>query len=178
MLIVGGRNTGKTTLAKKLVAMANRPKLIVCDTVDHPHWQHLELVSDPSALARLKGGGIRIVGPQPEEIIAGLKGVVDAFIVFEDSQKFIEGAISKPVKAMLIDSKQVGNDLLFMYHGFDLVPPKFKHYLDLVIIKKTTVLPDKSMKDRFAQISLVIEAAQAALKSKNPYFHKTLDVSC
>jgi ABC-type transporter Mla maintaining outer membrane lipid asymmetry ATPase subunit MlaF len=176
MVIIGGRKSGKTYLANEIVKRAARQKVIVVDTLDHPSWRHLPVLRTPSDMVKLKAGHARIFGHPIQELIQSASEVTDALIIFEDSRKFIKSRVPENIEAMMIDSKQKGTDLLFMYHSYSMVPLGFQHYTDLIFIKKTKAQPTKAMSDRFADIEELLEKAELVRKSSNPYI--TLKIDC
>lgn len=174
-VIVGGRQTGKTTLAKAMVKVSNRRRTLVLDTLDHPGWLHLDKTNDVRDLQRFQRGGLRIFGPMPSDLIHAVRHhIKNAFVVFEDARKFTGSKISKDMEALLIDCKQRGNDLLFMYHAYSLVPKSMSHYMDRLICLKTNILPDKSQRDRLGDIETVIQVAERVKAHSNRYYYETI----
>jgi len=175
IVMIGGRGTGKTTLAKQILENHPSRRQLVVDTMDHPGWAHLDKRHELADLQRFKSGSLRIFGPMPRELIKAIRQhVKNSLIIFEDARKFTGNRISEDMEAILIDSKQRGNEILFMYHGYPLVPRSMGYYMDRLILLKTNILPNNSHKDRFGDIETVIQAAERVNAHPNRYHYETV----
>ncbi|MEZ5047486.1 MAG: hypothetical protein R2831_10895 [Chitinophagaceae bacterium] len=176
-LLVGARNTGKTTFGKQLVDASMHKKILVVDTFEHPSYSEYETIQT-EMLPRWKRGRKRIVlnSDVDEDMNTIATCVSNTLVIFEDCTKYIVGDLTRPIRSIIFDSKQKNNDLIFMYHGFSFIPPKVLSNANSITLFKIS----EKIKRYEAKIPYYesIEAAHNKIQaSKNQYTHITIATS-
>jgi archaellum biogenesis ATPase FlaH len=136
IIIVGGKGTGKTTLALQLLNKAPKKTLIV-DTFDHPAYRiYPELTQEQ--LPYWKSGTYRIFdGDTVETLKAINKHVWNANIILEDAFKYLSFNLKKDEIRLFSDSKQHNQDIIIMFHAIKQIPTYLCSLADKLVILKT-----------------------------------------
>lgn len=185
IIMVGARGTGKTSLAQKIVEKTKLPKQLAIDTYYHPrykddfNWPELPLNYLPGN--KWHTGKFHLHGKQTEKIVQ----IVDLYVwntlvIFEDAGKFVDDNPSKQVKSVCLDSKNKGNEVIFMYHSLAEVPKKFFRWADYLILFKTQeVIEDQ--KNRISCYNRILPAFNEVQKAKHKneriQFYKTIRIA-
>lgn len=166
-LIFGTRNSGKSYyfLNEFLpVYRAAHPqkKILVVDTLDHPKYRHIPTITI-DMLPRWKRPSIyRLYGSNTDEMLKAVSKLENTLLVLEDASKYIPMDLPDWVKRWFLDTKQLGTDVLAMFHGFNWCPPKLCGIADIYTIFRTT-----SPQCRKEQIPNYEATMAAYLKVKN-----------
>lgn len=164
-MFVGRKGTGKTTLAK-LFAKKSSKKFCIIDTDDHPDYAGIELCSLED-LKHWKIGDIRVITKDPLEALEILNRYCsNAFIICEDTGKYIEGKIQRQAKNFIIDHRKRNFDVAFMFHFLADVPPYIcKQYDNLILFKTGDSLQDRQKK--FANWHTIVKKLERIMKNKS-----------
>lgn len=175
-LIAGGRGTGKTTLAKLMAEKLekNFPKQLTVDTFHNPLYHHLPVL-ERSKLSMWRKGKYFMFHSDPDELIQDLnENVRNTVIIFEDATKFIDKQLTKPMKALIVDSKQKNNDIFLLFHYLLAIPSDLIRIgSDYLHLFKTEEDFTSYYRSRF--VNPAIEKTWNQVKD-NPdfHFHKTI----
>lgn len=182
-VMVGGRGTGKTVKARRIIDNypGHRRKLVL-DTEDHPKYRDFGTIK-----ANQIPGWKPINGKfRPKRIYEGLpidniktvqQHYRNGILVFEDARKYIGKHPDPTIEQFIIDSKQKGVDLLFIYHSFRAVPQMIWDYTDLLTVLKTKKGITRDQKNRVPDFEEIAEADAAVRASSDPYDSKTLEIA-
>lgn len=175
--IIGTRQTGKTTRGKECMQASERPKTLIVDTLDHPKYRQYPIVS----LDRLKlhtKGVVRVKIYDNFDLLETIReDVRNTLIIFEDAGKYLTGTLPNNVKHVVYDSKQVKNDLVFMYHGFADAPPFILKNLNFLTLLKIGSEKIKKYEDKIPDYEDVYSIHQQIQASPDPYAHITIRVN-
>jgi len=184
-VVVGARNTGKTTWVKKCVnaymlgSNAENPRrTLIIDTYASASYEDYEIIK-PSQLLAWKKGIKRIIVPA-YELDSVLQLLIDneinnIFLVVEDSQKYFEDRISDVQKIWLADVKNKGRETMFVFHFFTNIPKRLFPMINGIVIKKTSDTK-ADVKQRSANAD-VLSAYELVNASKNPYEQKYVKIN-
>ena len=134
-LVIGGRDTGKTSFAKNMLADAPFPKKLIVDTFDNPVWRNMKTYNHPDRvndkipimphdkLELHRSGTYRMFGPETtilEKLVAD--HCWNSFVVVEDAYRYFDPKLTKPQKAALLNTKQKNVDIMYIFHFLSSVP--------------------------------------------------------
>jgi hypothetical protein len=175
--LFGARGTGKTYFIKnELMPLYSSGKILIIDTLDHPLYRDIPTIK-LSQISRWKRGTYRFYG-DPEEI-EQLFDLLNRFgnnmlMICEDAQKYTGTQLSRPLKKLIIDSKQKNIDMIFLFHSWGWVPLDLFRITDRLEIFKTNDSPE----DRKSMLKpvwpMVWKAYQEVTKSKTRWEHRTV----
>jgi tetraacyldisaccharide-1-P 4'-kinase len=161
IVCVGNRGTGKTTAAVNLALdylkrYPNR-KVVFYDQNETENYSNYPFYSP-----KLKG----IISKIIERDYKALLTLTNTLIILEDCLKYLK--TEDDINTLILDSKQKGNDILFINHWWGVLPPTLLRCADYFMIFPSD---DPKQKKKFIG-SIVLEAAikqnQAKpLKDKN-----------
>lgn len=134
-LIVGATQTGKTTFAKKNI-LQKYPNVLVYDVQNQyselPYWKREKKGRFRVSPVHMEFGKFVLLGQALENFL----------FVYEEATQFLEGQISKPMKANLVGKAHTGNRFVFFFHAFSQIPPRIIDFCDY-LIQFRTGLSDK-----------------------------------
>ncbi len=172
--IVGGKGSGKTTLALKLLQRSPKKTLIV-DTLDHPAYRQYPVVSI-ERLKYWKNGTYRIFHGDTNEILTEINtNVWNANIILEDAFKYLPFGLSKDQIRLFSDSKQHNQDIIVMFHAIKQIPVYLCSVMDQLVILKTKERLAASS-NKFYNWDEIREVHQRVSKHKNPHYFEVIDL--
>ncbi len=167
IIYAGKRFTGKTTTCLQMAAKTGK-RIFILNEGSHPSYDHWEHISNDQ-IKHYRGDKVVItVEDNINEICAALLSYqANAFIVFEDCQKYIPQTISRGgLRSMIIDMRKRNFDLAFMYHTLTFVPPYIASMYNMLVLFKTTDSFDSSIK-KFPNYQTIKKKGLAINKHKN-----------
>lgn len=172
--IVGGKGSGKTTLALKLLESSPKKTLIV-DTLDHPAYRSYPVVT-LDKLKHWKSGTYRTFEGNTNDILIEVnKNVWNANIILEDAFKYLSFTMSKDQIKLFSDSKQHNQDIIIMFHAIKQIPTYLCSIMDqLVILKTKEILPNSTTK--FYNWEEIKKAHETVIKNKNPHYFEVIEI--
>ncbi len=177
-LVIGMRNAGKTFFARQIITSYQKKfpakKILVIDTLDHPDYRDIPVIS-LDMIPRWKSANVyRIFGSNTEEILLEAEKLYNSLVICEDASKYIEANLQPHIKTWVIDSKQKNTDIIFLFHGFSFVAPKLWRICDLVTVFKTD---DPSYrKTEIVNYAQVKSAWDHVMNSKDPHAKITVNI--
>lgn len=136
IIIVGGKGTGKTTFALRLLEKSRKKTLIV-DTLDHPAYRHIPPVNIDK-LKLWRSGTYRIFNSDPVAVMNECNSNVwNANIILEDAFKYLSFNLKKDEIKLFSDSKQHNQDIIIMFHALKQIPSYLATVADKIVIFKT-----------------------------------------
>ena len=186
ILVVGARGTGKTRLLKELMRLSKKRKKYLIDTADNDVWKNMGTFDRPANSAikipilqiedlyKQPEGLHRIITPDPEELYPELQRTTrNSLIVLEDATRYVESRISKPLKRIVLDTKQKNNDLILVFHALAEVPPKLVRMSDKIVLFKT----QESYNASKYPFPIIEYWMKKIAENKSRYFYKTIPLS-
>lgn len=126
VLIIGGRGTGKTTYIEKLIRQ--KPNAVIFQLMlDNRYVGHAKMLYQDFTICR---------------------ALCNKIIVIEDATQLIGSNPKNDIRKIVVSSKQMGSDVIFAFHSFNVVPPYLWQLFDDCIVfpcaavKKTTGLAE------------------------------------
>jgi len=188
VLVIGRRKSGKTEFVKGNeglglegfinIAVSQGKKVLAVDTFDHPSYRDLKLIQPLDINLKWKKGVYRTF-VNIEEMPDLLKHIRDNFyngmLILEDAGKHQGQKLSKPLKALIGDSKQKNVDIVFMFHEWSFVPLDLLRYVDLIEIFKTNENPEVREGCFNVPMPEVLAMYERVKAHPSPYYHETLD---
>lgn len=156
-VIVGTRGTGKTNTGKLLINSYHEGnpnnKILILDNVDHVDYQHIPEI-EPAYIKHwtakngvyrcyrfprnVSGSSVELLFEAMAKNDNGVHVFNNGLLVIEDSIKFFKkGIVPDFCLNYIVDSKQIGVDLIFMFHAFGLIPPDIWRFVNRLVIHKT-----------------------------------------
>lgn len=175
IIIVGGKGSGKTTLALQLLAKSSNEKTLIVDTFDHPSYrQYPELTIEK--LPYWKKGTYRIFQGNTVDILQAInKDVWNASIILEDAFKYLSFNLKKDEVRLFSDSKQHNQDIIIMFHAIKQIPVYLCSLADkLVIMKTKEQLPTSTTK--FYNWEEIRKAHASVSKHKDPHYFEVINL--
>jgi hypothetical protein len=178
VLIVGRRETGKSTLTRKLAEATGKAVLCV-DTFDHPAYRSYQRLTTEELHTMKPGKKYRIFGG---DTMANIKSiftddvVYDCSVIIEDAYKVFDSQLPKQIRAGLIDHRNKGIDLFVIYHAFADVAPYIARMYDLCVMFKTEDKLDKDL-DKFGiHWEKIVHTQERVRAVANQYYNQTLKI--
>jgi hypothetical protein len=178
------RQTGKTTYANKL-ADKQKQKVLVIDTFDHPSYRAEYIPIESKELAEwavtpidtLKSQGLhkrRLFGGDIQANIQYAFTVCfDALVIIEDAAKAFDSNIPRRLKAIVIDHRNRGLDVIMMFHSYaDPAPYLCRGMWDVMITFRTEDNLDIAQ-TKFSKWH-IIESEQRKLRNQTDRHLKTI----
>jgi hypothetical protein len=179
---VGARGTGKTPLVvggdweqgmAKTYLQKNMSVLIL-DTIDHPKYRQIVTPIMPGRFGEISGSGkvyrCLFSANDAQAVIFQLKRVWNTLIVFEDCYKYMAKELSKIDKAVIGDSKQQNNDVLYMFSCWKYVISDICKNCDYYIVFKTLDKPKYRHADLGGCYDNIERAYNNVMKGKEHYY--------
>lgn len=187
--IFGMRGTGKTEYLKGNESL-NLPglmkptieqgkKVLILDTFDHPSYFDVPIIK-PQDLQYWKKGIYRCF-VRPDDMAAlnthinSLKSMWNTLIVYEDAYKHQSEKLDKPIKELIIDSKQKNIDMVFMYHSFSMAPKDLYRMLDFIELFKTKDHPSARKDDMPGYYEQALQVYEEVKNNPSRFYHKLIN---
>lgn len=198
--VIGRRGTGKTLFAvgsdntsKEADRALNLPgivdiytklkkqKVLIIDTFDHPAWRKFPIM--PIELLKTKvwaSGAYRILTvpdgiPKLMRFLNSNENIINLACIFEDGGKHTTGAISKPLKEFLGDTKQKNIDVFWMAWAWGQLPPDLFRFIDYIEVFKTNDSPEVRAAYMPGYYDQAIQVYNEVKNHKSPFYHKTIE---
>lgn len=187
--IFGMRGTGKTEYLKGnkqydlpgllLPAVQQGKKALILDTFDHPSYFDVPIIT-PAKLKYWERGIFRCF-VRPDEMgdlnkyINSLPSMWNTLIVYEDAYKHQAEKLDKPIKELIIDSKQKNIDLVFMYHAFSMAPKDLYRMIDLIELFKTKDHPSSRKEDMPGYYEQALKAYTEVQAHPSRFYHQLIN---
>lgn len=123
ILVIGHTGQGKSTFVKNFIK--NRNCLVFDVNNEYP-----DLESD------LKKPRAKFVG-LPSEFIEQCFKRRNTNLVFEEATGFLRGAVNMKLQKLIIEKRHKNNNLLFIFHSINRVPPVIYEISNYIILFKT-----------------------------------------
>lgn len=187
--IFGKRGSGKTEFLKGNEALqlpgffkpslSNDMKVLTIDTIDHPSYRDIPFIA-PERLKGWKKGVYRTFVkademPELNQLINDLPSMWNTLLVYEDAYKHQYDKLSKPVKDLIIDSKQKNINMVFMYHGFSMAPKDLYRMLDFIELFKTKDHPSVRKDDMPGYYDQALKVYNEVQANPSRFYHKLID---
>jgi hypothetical protein len=141
ILIIGRRQTGKTTFTKEKLIARQSQKTLVVDTFDHPSYREFKELHPDRIIEwqkKVQKGLYRVYQGNPISNLETLfTNVYDAFLILEDAAKYLDSNIPRSVKQGFIDHRNRGLDLAIMFHNFSDVAPYIVKMCNRIVLFRT-----------------------------------------
>lgn len=176
ILFVGKKKVGKTTFILELTRHAKN--VVVISTFPHEAYTAAGFKHLPNAkLAGYKGGRVMVYDEDPEMIIQQVRKYVrNAVVIFEDSTKYILSTVSKDVRGIIIDHRNIGIDLFFTFHSLPNVPPFIAtNYNKMVLFKTGQKEIKQSAVEKFPNYYEVLQDHTSVENNSNPFYKQVLE---
>lgn len=147
LIICGRKRTGKTTFTLEKL-LANRPKVLVVDTYDHPAYRQGFGVLPGDNVGAWKGKKRTFDRPPAETLVKIFETCFDGVVLVEDAAKSLTGNVPVALKQGFGDNRNKGIDLILMFHSLDDIPPYICRMFDTLILFATDDDPDARL-DKF-----------------------------
>ena len=150
MVILGKKNTGKTTYVRRIIRQslqAKRRVLVV--TPNYDDFQGIPMVNPrfPQRIATYKGARRIVCVAEPKTVDEICKDFRHGLLVFDDCRAYIGDKPSIYLKNMLISARHYDVDIIAVGHGLTTVPPQFFAYATHFMVFATTDNPVKRKND-------------------------------
>ena len=178
-IIVGGRGSGKTTLVKSIIdnykIVHLLQKILILDELDNEAYSMFPVINQ-NMLFRWSGSNVYRIfeGDSIETIEIVNNSLKNLLFICEDAARYIEPRIQKSVKRILINSKQINCDLIFVYHDFHDLPAALIRKANTLTLFKTE--SPEYRKNDLPAYPLIYETWLKVIKSKNPYEKRTIQL--
>lgn len=174
ILLIGRRGCGKTTFCKELIKKSPL-KTVVLDTFDHPDYRYLPPVRIDE-IHRWKNGHCRVISGDPVENLQKLFNKVhNAMIVAEDSRRYIEPTVQKPVRQGIVEHRNRNIDLIFMFHSLKDVPPYICSMHNDVVLFKTNENVD-IRQDKWSNWDTLAAAHKRVMANPLAWYNETINL--
>lgn len=147
LIICGRKRTGKTTFTVEKL-LANRKKVLVVDTYDHPAYRDGFAPIAADDVAKWKGRKRTFDRPPAETLVKVFDNCFDGVVLVEDAAKTLTGNVPVALKQGFGDNRNKGIDLILMFHSLDDIPPYICRMFDTLILFATDDDPDTRL-DKF-----------------------------
>lgn len=179
IVIIGTNGTGKSTLAKKLIANELKKNdshvlIVVPDDMEynnipyvHPKFTH-RIASYVGARKVIYGAGLL------ENIGANFR---NGMVHFEDCRAYFTASLDGALHSLLIRRRQKMLDIMVVGHGFTEIPPKFFTFATTFILFKT--IDNIARRRDCIQNFDVMAAAQQRVNQRaktNPHYYEVINV--
>jgi len=181
--IVSGRGTGKTTFVKEFIPvyLKQNKKVLIVDTFDHPSYSDVPLIK-PTDLKRWKknAAGVKRIIVNPSSIDEDTEcinqHVSNCLIVFEDCKKYIGTKLPSAISQLIIDSKQLNNDIFFLYHAWGWISLDILRTSDFMVVGKTKDSPEMRKQYLGGAYAECLKAYQKVQQHQSNYFRITVNI--
>lgn len=183
ILLIAAPGTGKTDLTKLLLSQSNLPKKMILDEFDNPVWRNMKTHDHPewssweipilpeNYFSHWNSGLYRHFNSDMKYLLNLLRyQIYNTFLVVEDASRFFGTRLTYDQSRILFNSKQQGNDVLFVFHDIASCPGGLIRNSDYLILGKTgdSVIPKTKLRPG------MLEAFQDLKRSKNKHEFKVI----
>jgi len=175
-IILGYNGTGKTTIAKKIVAnelKKGRRALIV--TPDDIEWPTIEFVHDrfPHRIKTYVGARKIIYFDGLLPIIS--ENLTNSLLIFDDCRAYLTAQTDMDLHKTLIRRRQRMIDIIAVGHGFTEVPPKLFTFASEIILFRTidSIERRKPYLRNFEEMKIAQQRVNAQA-DKNPHYFEVI----
>jgi hypothetical protein len=178
VVIAGGRGTGKTTLVQKVMEQSKLPKKLVLDTFHHPSYSDWPAMPmDFFERNAWRKGRFHFHGSDYDKMKAIVADhVKNTLVVFEDAAKMVHQRPSSSTRRICLDSKQTGNDVIFIYHSIGEIPQLLFKWMDYLVLFKTQERIE-NQKTRIHCYERILPAFNRVQDHQSKYHHETIQIS-
>lgn len=187
-IIIGAKDHGKTDYVKgnpehNLPGFIHSKikhgmKVLVIDTQYHASYSNFPLLTK-ELLPEWQQGVYRLIAdveemPEIYRIIndKGNTNLWNTFIIWEDALKHCFEKMHKDLRRLVIDSKNKGIEMIFMYHAWGWVPNDLYKVIQYIEVFKTADSPKKKLPEMPGYEDMAMKIYTEVAKSKNKYYHK------
>lgn len=197
--IIGQRGSGKTLflLGSKLSAKESDRtlnirgmieaemssgihKTLIIDTLDHPSYRRIPILTPKNWKSFRKGQVARCIvrpaeAPDFFKYINNSPHLLNTFIVCEDAVKYAgKHRLVREVENLIVDSKQLNIDMVFMYHSFTDTPTDLFTKMDYIQLFKTEDSPERR-KGQLRLFEKVLAAYEEVKHHPDRFYGKFID---
>ena len=177
--ILGRRGTGKTYYTKKLIdvytqALPNQ-KILILDTLDHPSYRHIPLITIDELKRWNKPAIYRLYGKNTDENLKAVsEHLTNALLILEDASKYLRRQLSDDVRYFIFDSKQKNLDIIFLFHGFMAAPDELFRVIDTLVLFKTD--NPKYRRNALPNYEEIQQVYNKVMNNTSPYYNETIEI--
>lgn len=136
--IIGTNGTGKTTLAKKIVANAlqNNERVLIL-TPDYIEWLDIPEVHQKHVHhIKTYKGARRIVYQNSDTLDTVIQNFDNGLLIYDDCRSYLKSNsfIGEKLRAQFIRRRQHKLDIFFVVHGFTELPPVVFTFASKIIL--------------------------------------------
>ena len=173
LIAAGKRFSGKSTITLKF-AIASGKRIIVVNTDFHPLYADFETITiEQLKKSTHKKAIVYISSIEEANEVADIlnKYQTNAFVILEDSKKYINDNISKEWERLIINHRMRNIELCFMYHFLKYVPNKIANQYNMLILFKTTdSMSNSSLKEKFGNVETIQQRAEKVRTHSNEHY--------
>lgn len=148
ILVVGSTGQGKSTFVKNTIKGKN---CLVFDV--NNEYPELGKPFEPRG---------KFVG-LPEEFLELCFKRANSYLVFEEATGFLKGAVSKDMQRLIIEKRHKNNNLIFIFHSINRIPPAIFELSNFCVLHKTADNP-KIVENKYPALFKAFEKLQKAPK--------------
>lgn len=165
LLSVGEKGVGKSTITLEF-AVETGKRIIVLDNVFNQVYTDFERIKREQ-LPTWRGARCIVEIDDFDMCLRDLSLYQrNAFIISEDSRRYLSANVSKAVETFIIDHRKFNFDVAFMFHSLKAVPPKIcEMYTHVLLFKTKDNLEEKQPK--WMEWHLITPIAEKVRKQKN-----------
>lgn len=149
ILVVGSTGQGKSTFVKDSIQGKN---CLVFDVNN----EYPDLDTNPLK-PRSKYVGL------PEEFLQICFKRANSYLVFEEATGFLKGAVSKELQRLIIEKRHKNNNLIFIFHSINRIPPAIFELSNFCVLHKTADNP-KIVENKYPALFAAFQKLQKAPK--------------
>lgn len=175
VLAIGQKGVGKSSQALKM-AIATGKTIIVLDDVVNSVYVGFERIKREQ-LPNWKGARCIVEIDDFDECLKTLSQCQrNAFIICEDSSRYISSNISLTVKTFIVNHRKFNYDVAFMFHYLGEIPPYIcKQYTHMLLFKTADNL--NVTQNKWMAWHIIKPKAEAARKNKSNHHFETIGVN-
>lgn len=175
LLVVAQRESGKSTHAFKM-AEASGKRIIVVSSDPQDFYNEYKQISI-SQIKVCDANKVNIHCNDEEEaaeIAVQLnKYQANAFIIFEDAQKYLNDNLQKDVLRLIINHRHRNFDLLFMYHYLKFVPPKIACNYNVLLLGHTSD-GNVNLSSKYGNWKRILKSIERIEKNSDPHYFEAI----
>lgn len=157
-VFIGINNTGKTTLAKKIVtSLKNRRVLVIQYAGLEDSWDDYSVIDLKSPELETFTGIRQAYFMRYEQLSWNLifENFHNGVLVLDDCKNYIDPRVEGPLLRLLVNRRQLMIDIFVIVHAFKQLPPKFYDYCEDYFIFKSISSPvvcKENLEDNYPRI--------------------------
>lgn len=175
ILVVGKRASGKSTQAFQLAEKSGK-KIIVVSSDGQDFFNHYTKITVEQIKSCTAANiFIKIRDDEETGLIADElnKHQANAFIIFEDAQKYVSENLPKGLQRLIINHRHRNFDLLFMYHTLKFVPPKIASNYNVLVLGHTAD-GNINLQNKYVNWQRILESINRIEKNYNKYYFEAI----